>query len=571
MKFVLFVFISFGLISTQAIADDSARGLKLILPAVPSINNELDQLMSEEPVEILLPEVNMNGSTDSTLSSLTKIYVKQINLNGNTLFRPADLDHIVKPYLNRYVSIDELHQLRHQLSRAYITKGYINSGVVLPDQKISDGLIHFNVIEGRLTDIKILGNDKLNTEYITDRIHSNNGQPLNILDTQNDLKLLQRNPLLSQINASLEPGNSLGESTLIVNVKERERSLFSITLDNHKPPSVGSERIGINYENSNLTGGGDALFLSAGTTDGINDIAVTYSNSLTHHDDKLSIYFSNNESIVIEEPFSAIDLESESMLIGILYGYPVINTLNNTQKVLVGLETNENKSTILGSPIAFDPGADSLTGESKVAVFQLGYDYLNRSIDSIFTYNIMLRHGLDIANSTINTNGLPDSKFNSLRAQFQFAKKIPLLSSQFFARSSVQFTADPLLSLEKFVIGGASSVRGYRENQYIRDNGMLLTFEWQIPVSRDARGNRTNKINIIPFIDMGYAKDSDEVISDTKSESISSAGLGFTWNPNQSFHFDVYFAHAFDEVPVTLEDNLQDDGIHFSAAYMKRF
>jgi hemolysin activation/secretion protein len=40
---------------------------------------------------------------------------------------------------------------------------------------------------------------------------------------------------------------------------------------------------------------------------------------------------------------------------------------------------------------------------------------------------------------------------------------------QYVLRNDLQLAKDPLLPLEQFTVGGASTVRGYRENQLVKD------------------------------------------------------------------------------------------------------
>lgn len=54
--------------------------------------------------------------------------------------------------------------------------------------------------------------------------------------------------------------------------------------------------------------------------------------------------------------------------------------------------------------------------------------------------------------------------------------------SRLLLRASAQLSDDPLMSLEKLAIGGVDTVRGFRENTYVRDNGVALSVEMQLPV-----------------------------------------------------------------------------------------
>ncbi len=59
--------------------------------------------------------------------------------------------------------------------------------------------------------------------------------------------------------------------------------------------------------------------------------------------------------------------------------------------------------------------------------------------------------------------------------QFQLAHRLWDSDNQVILRADAQLTRDPLLPIEKFAVGGANTVRGYRDNQLVRDNGLVLS------------------------------------------------------------------------------------------------
>ncbi len=63
-------------------------------------------------------------------------------------------------------------------------------------------------------------------------------------------------------------------------------------------------------------------------------------------------------------------------------------------------------------------------------------------------------------------------QFTSYLAQIQYSQ---LLAERLHitARALAQYAADPLLSIEKYALGGIKTVRGYRQNQVVRDNAYL--------------------------------------------------------------------------------------------------
>ena len=57
--------------------------------------------------------------------------------------------------------------------------------------------------------------------------------------------------------------------------------------------------------------------------------------------------------------------------------------------------------------------------------------------------------------------------------------------SHLILRASTQLASDALLAMEKFVVGGHATVRGYRENQFVRDNGFAASAELRFPLFVD--------------------------------------------------------------------------------------
>ena len=66
------------------------------------------------------------------------------------MFSYQDLAPIVAPYLGRAIITEELLDLRDALTARYFEAGYVNSGALIPDQEVRDGVIGIQIVEGRL-------------------------------------------------------------------------------------------------------------------------------------------------------------------------------------------------------------------------------------------------------------------------------------------------------------------------------------------------------------------------------------------------------------------------------------
>ncbi|MEE8078594.1 MAG: POTRA domain-containing protein, partial [Pseudomonadales bacterium] len=123
------------------------------------------QLVTSEPYRLPPLDVAPSAGTRQ-LSQMPKLFVQRIDVRGVTAFDDAEIESITRPYVNREVSNAELQDLRVALSRNYVEHQFANSGVVLPDQRVDDGVVLYEAIEGTLTRIEIEGDHHLSQRYV---------------------------------------------------------------------------------------------------------------------------------------------------------------------------------------------------------------------------------------------------------------------------------------------------------------------------------------------------------------------------------------------------------------------
>ncbi|MEZ5581953.1 MAG: POTRA domain-containing protein [Candidatus Competibacteraceae bacterium] len=91
------------------------------------------------PAPLPLPPVA--PPPEEKLAPQLEVYVSQFKLTGNTVFSDEELATVTKPYTNRKITSEELQEVRYKLTRYYVDRGYINSGAVIPEQQVTDGII----------------------------------------------------------------------------------------------------------------------------------------------------------------------------------------------------------------------------------------------------------------------------------------------------------------------------------------------------------------------------------------------------------------------------------------------
>ncbi len=517
---------------------------------------------SLEPMPLLPPSLPPSAAEDLLLQG---VFVRKIVVTGSTVFTPEELAGVTAPYENRTLTSEDLESLRRALTLYYINHGYINSGAILPDQTVVDGVISLRIVEGKLSSIEIEGNKWFKETFIKDRLAIGADPPVNLNPLQRRLQLLQQDPRISSIHADLRPGTRPGESILKVNVEEKTPFYVWFAFNNYQSPSVGAERGLLTLAHQNLTGHGDILSLTYGRSEGLKpQIDVWYMFPVTAQDTTLLLRYRKNDYAVVDEVFDPLDTKSESDIYEITLRHPVVRTLNHEFALALTGESLQEKTFLLGERFSFYPGVDN--GESKVTALRFSQEWTYRTQHEVAAARSRFSFGIDALDATTHSShSVPDGKFLAWLGQFQWARALKTWDMQLLFRADAQVSNQPLLPLEQIAVGGRYTVRGYRENLLVRDQAVIASVELRVPIVQNAPW--AEYLQLVPFSDYGYAKNRDLPTLDPRS--IYSVGLGLRWGvplmkspPELKLDFEFYWGYALKDVN-TPDHNIQDDGIHF--------
>ena len=507
----------------------------------------------------------LRRSTNASIASAVRIVVREFRFTGNRVFSAAMLSQSVTNYLNRPVNSDDLEEARRAVTRFYVNRGYVNSGALLDDQPANRGIITFRIVEGTLNDIHIEGVRHLRTNYLRSRLAAEAGPPLNINALTERLLILKENPNVKAINAELRPGPTQGTSVLDVKVSERSPWRAALQLRNDRPPSVGSELLELLASHQNVTGHSDTFDFNYGiaqhgrdgvTALGADNFGVSYTAPVTVRDATLQLFYRRDNYAVLDAPFESLDITSESESFGVAFRQPLIKTIRREIAVGMTLDHRESTSFLLGEPFSFSPGA--VNGRSTVNAVRLAAEWIESNQSQVIALRSTLNLGLDVFDTTTSKGTSRDGEFVSGLVQGQWVRRLFQSQHQLAFTGNFQWADDSLLSPEQFTIGGMNSVRGYRENQVVRDAGVVTSAELRLTVWSRASGDPT--LQLIPFYD--YGRGWNVRTTTPKPDDISSVGAGLAWTPNNHVSARIFWGHRLREVE-NPHDNLQDYGLHF--------
>ncbi|MEH2367706.1 MAG: ShlB/FhaC/HecB family hemolysin secretion/activation protein [Nostoc sp.] len=494
------------------------------------------------------------------------IVVERFEVVGSTVFSAEELALATAEFTKRPISLTEVYQARSKITELYVKNGYITSGAYIPPQTIQSGVLKIQVVEGKLEDIQVTGTRRLNPNYVRSRLAIATSPPLNRQRLLEALQLLQLNPLIQNVTAELSAGSRTGTSLLEVKISEAKTFSGQIVLDNGRSPSVGSFRRGLRLNEANLLGLGDGLSVGYTNTDGSNSFDASYTLPLNPRNGTLTFNYGTTSSNVIEPPFDFLDIESASRYYELTFRQPIIQT--PTQEFTLGLTASRRESDISsllqreGVPASeLSPGADD-EGRTRVSALRFFQEWTSRNSREVIALRSQFSLGIDVLNATVNQDA-PDSRFFAWQGQAQWAR---LLAPQtlLLLRLNTQLASTKLLPIEQFGLGGQDSIRGYRQDYLLTDNGTFVSAEVQVPILRFPQINST--LQVIPFVDFGVGWNTSGKDNPDRN-TLAAVGLGLRWAQGDRFTVRLDWGIPLVSVNNSNERTLQENGLYFSLLY----
>jgi hemolysin activation/secretion protein len=544
-------------ILTQNIQPLKAEEINLI-KAPKQLQRQLELAQNQESLLTVSPA--SSPQSPQTLSNIPpSITVNKFEVTGSTVFSQQELTGAIASFQNRPLTLSELFQARSEITKLYTERGYLNSGAYLPPQELKNGVVTIAIKEGELEGINVTGTKRLNPDYIVSRLQAAGGSPVKVDALLEALQMLRLDPLIENVSAELSAGIRPGTSLLDVQIEEADAFSVQTTFDNSRSPSIGTNSRQIGLTHANLLGFGDKFDFSYTNSDGSDSFDLGYAVPFNAKNGTIRFAYGNDSNDVIEEPFNPLDIESESSYYELSLRQPLINKPNQELALGLSFSRQESETSLLNIPFALSRGADE-EGRTRISALRLFQEWVNRDENQVFALRSQFSVGLDLFDATSNAEA-PDSKFFAWRGQSQWVRRLDE-DFLFLLRGDLQLATTALVPLEQFRLGGVDSVRGYRQDLLLGDNGLFASAEVRIPIFRIQ--SIDGVMQLTPFFDIGTVWNSDEVEIDNEVLPAIGIGLNFTAGKRLNARLDW----GIPLVDVNNSSNsLQENGVYFSINY----
>ncbi len=521
----------------------------------------LPQVLPAPPPDRPAPARKPRPQVRASLPNDPRFVLQSVRLLGNTVLGQADIARVVTPFLGAPAGFQDIEEIRRQLTLLYVDQGYINSGVVVPDQTVANGNLTLQAVEGRLTDIEVTGTRHYRPSYFTSRLRRGVAVPFNVNDLGREQQILLQDPGLRRLNLNIRPGLVPGEARLTGDVSEANPYSVNLQIANSQSPTVGEVRGQIQGAVGNIVGVGDLLALQYGRSEGINDGAVSYSLPVASDDTRVSLRYDINDSLVIGQSLGPLDITSRYQNVGLGLSRPFYRTPERALNLGLSFEWRRSRTFLLGEPFSFSPGADE--GRTNVTALRFYQDWLDRTAMRVTALRSTFSFGINALGATV-TSTPPTGQFFAWLGQGQYVRRL-FGANELLLRGSLQLSKDPLFPIEQFVLGGFSTVRGYREYLTATDNAAAGTLELRVPVGRvpvPFLGSTadTGTVQVAPFYDFGFGWNTRRATP--PNANLTSVGVGLRWLVSLETSAELYYGYALRRV-ISRGNSLQDQGIHF--------
>lgn len=474
---------------------DSGQDLKHLKDTLEyyQMEEKLEKKKTEEPKE------NIEVEQDESISSpdgTEVIQIARIETNKSDILTQEEISSVTDKYKDKTVSIKELAYAAQEFNRLYKQKNILTAKAILPPQRIENGVVKIQLIEGHLEGVTIDGNKYTRNSYILERINLKSGHLLRLDKLEEQLSYFNMTNDV-KIKAELKSGQQFATTQCLLKVQEPKNYQTAIFMDNAGRKETGISRQGLTLQINSLLGVRDVLTLVGIRADGSSGGSIAYKLPIFKKGTRLGISYDINSTKVMEGNFTTLDIRGHSWDFALSLTHPLAVKPTRRLEGNVQWHNKSSNTESFGLKLAESNVKTLVTGLSMQWSDKIGFWYSN----------------LDL---TLGHKDKGEEKNFSKSNIFLLYRQLVKKNTVFTFRGSAQLTGSSFLpSTEQFSLGGISSVRGYKEAFVSGDKGYFASGELEFLLDKKQR------LKGFIFFDHGSCSDSS-----SNKDYLTSTGAG---------------------------------------------
>ncbi len=432
--------------------------------------------------------------------------VKTINIEGNTVIPLKDLRVFVADCEGKEVTFTQLQAAATAITNFYRLKGYVTSAAYFPPQKIEEGTVTIRIMEGKIDKIMVEGNRWFRTALIQKGVKQKQGDVLNYQKLENSLVKLNLHPD-RQTSAVLIPGVQPETSDVVLKVKDKFPLHVGYSFDNLGTRLSGKLRQGFSLKDTNFLTLDDIMYAKAIVSDRHDLVGAVTDYQLPLHNGygtRAGFNFSWIRSELGKElKFAKLIGEASTFVPSIIQ--PLYESQYLDAEMVNSFNLKDSKSKVFGEYVYFDSIRSWTFAMNLTEKDRWGRLYLGNEFNCGFG-------GLLGASTQHDQTSRPGvgGQFVHWDVDWMRVNRC-FFETMLIYRGSLQVAQTQLLPAEQIRLGGAETIRGYPEGEYLGDYGFYQNVELRVPpyfLPKDFYITGTKKswrdaIQLVHFIDVG--------------------------------------------------------------------
>ena len=489
--------------------------------AVPDAGTLLRGIEQQQPrTTAPAPDAAIDRPTPSSTPTGTSFLLQRVVLQGVTLMDETVLMNALSGLIGQQVTLVDLEKATQAIMESYRASGYL-ARAFLPPQKIADGTVIIQVIEGRFSSVRVEAGDppaRFDTDraarYLTSRQQP--GQPFRSDAVERAMLLLNDLPGV-QASATLDAGKQLGDTDLILRLADGPRVDGFVDAGNTGARSTGEFQASGALNLNNPLGFGYQASVRVLASEGLKYGRVAYVAPVGVEGLKLGVNASRLD-YELKGDFSRLNAEGDSTTAGLTASYPLLRGRLHNLNLIGAVDQRDYDNEAQGLTVS-----DKRTRSASGGVTGSRYDSFQGG--GLTSYSAILTAG------RLRLNDVGSSQTDAIgpRAAGSYQKLYWNLTRQqtltprlaLTAALTGQFASDNLDSSEKFYLGGPAGVRAYPVNEAGGDEGWLLNVDLNYRVTQEFRLTAFADTGSVRTARNGYA-----TFTGPRRVQLSGAGVG---------------------------------------------
>ena len=543
----------------------SSSSFAIDVPTVDDYQNKINKNNEIEKDLIIDNEKQEEGLVSSGEEDGIKVKIKKFIIEGNYSIAEAELQDIIKDFLNRELTLAELDATTEFITNYYIDKG-LWARAVLPEQDIQNNELKIKIIEAKLGKIifqKSPDSKPGISEEIAQKYLSQNQIKDQIFNINNLNENIQKLDNLAGVNAtaSLQSGEVEGETDVIVEVTESKLISGNVKVDNHGSRSSGVGRsttllnfnglldIGETFTLQNVhTTGSDYYSLGLTMPIGYSGVSTTIRGSEMDYD--------------LGAPLKSSNPEGNSDSISMTLDFPSFNLGNLTSSISLGVSNN----TYLNRTSS---GISSEKNNFK-GNLDFNFNLVDRLLgggSNSFSFSLVTGD-LDLGDTpsnlasdqtAANTNG----SYDKLTFNFSRVQSITNRSSLLFSTNG-QYGGKNLDSGEQISLGGVSGIKSYPNSEASGSHGIISKLEHRYIFNQRVQSKIFYDFGKIQQYKSTYSGWNSSNTSLKNTYELSGAGVGLDFFLGGLGDLSLLYAQKFSNNPAEDAFGKDNDGTESS-------